>query len=47
MDTAATAVWGLGLTVPADWDGRPVVEAFGLQAELLPIATASATRCGI
>jgi predicted AlkP superfamily pyrophosphatase or phosphodiesterase len=47
MDTAATAVWGLGLTVPSDWDGRPVVEAFGLQADLLPVATASATRCGI
>ena len=47
MDTAATAVWGLGLTVPPDWDGRPVVEAFGLQADLLPVATASATRCGI
>ncbi|MBN2084244.1 MAG: alkaline phosphatase family protein [Anaerolineales bacterium] len=47
MDTAATAVWGLGLGIPADWDGRPVVEAFGLQADLLPVATASATRCGI
>jgi predicted AlkP superfamily pyrophosphatase or phosphodiesterase len=47
MDTAATAVWGLGLAIPADWDGRPVVEAFGLQAELLPVATAAAERCGI
>ncbi len=47
MDTAATAVWGLGLAVPSDWDGRPVVEAFGLEADLLPVATASATRCGI
>jgi predicted AlkP superfamily pyrophosphatase or phosphodiesterase len=47
MDTAATAIWGLGLAVPADWDGRPVVEAFGLQAELLPVATAAADRCRI
>ncbi|MGB7537203.1 MAG: alkaline phosphatase family protein [Anaerolineales bacterium] len=47
MDTAATAVWGLGLAVPADWDGRPVVEAFGLQAELVPVATASPYHCGI
>jgi predicted AlkP superfamily pyrophosphatase or phosphodiesterase len=47
MDTAATAVWGLGFAVPADWDGRPVVEAFGLQAEPLSIATAAPYRCGI
>jgi predicted AlkP superfamily pyrophosphatase or phosphodiesterase len=47
MDTAATAVWDLGLAVPADWDGRPVVEAFGLQSELLPVATAAASRCGV
>jgi predicted AlkP superfamily pyrophosphatase or phosphodiesterase len=47
MDTAATAIWGLGFAIPADWDGRPVVEAFGLQAELLPVATAAAARCGI
>ncbi len=47
MDTAATGVWALGLAVPSDWDGRPVVEAFGLQAELLPVATAAAERCGV
>jgi arylsulfatase A-like enzyme len=47
MDTAATAVWGLGLAVPADWEGRPVVEAFGMQAELVPAATAAPSRCGI
>jgi arylsulfatase A-like enzyme len=47
MDTAATGVWALGLAVPMDWDGRPVVEAFGLQAERLPVATASAYHCGI
>jgi predicted AlkP superfamily pyrophosphatase or phosphodiesterase len=28
-DTAATAAWALGLTLPADWDGWPVFEAFG------------------
>jgi len=47
MDTAATAVWILGLSVPADWDGRPVVEAFGLQAAPLSIPTASPFHCGI
>jgi predicted AlkP superfamily pyrophosphatase or phosphodiesterase len=46
-DTAATGVWALGLTVPAEWDGRPVVEAFGLQAESVPVATAAANRCGL
>jgi arylsulfatase A-like enzyme len=47
MDTAATAAWGLGLVVPAEWDGRPVVEAFGLQAEPLAVPTAAPNRCGI
>lgn len=28
FDTAATALWLLGVPVPADWQGRPVVEAF-------------------
>lgn len=27
-DTAATVLWLLGLDVPADWAGRPVLEAF-------------------
>jgi len=27
-DTAATALWLLGIPIPADFDGRPVVEAF-------------------
>jgi predicted AlkP superfamily pyrophosphatase or phosphodiesterase len=44
-DTAATGVWALGLAIPSDWDGRPVVEAFGLKAESLPVATAAAGRC--
>ena len=33
MDTAATAAFALGLPVPADWDGVPVYEAFGLPME--------------
>jgi arylsulfatase A-like enzyme len=28
MDTAATALWLLGVPVPAGWDGRPVLAAF-------------------
>jgi len=44
-DTAATGVWALGLVLPSDWDGRPVVEAFGLNAESVPVATAAAARC--
>jgi arylsulfatase A-like enzyme len=28
-DTAATAAWALGLPLPAEWDGLPVLEAFG------------------
>jgi arylsulfatase A-like enzyme len=27
-DTAATALWLLGIPVPADWDGKPVTSAF-------------------
>jgi predicted AlkP superfamily pyrophosphatase or phosphodiesterase len=27
-DTAATALWLLGLPIPADWDGKPVKNAF-------------------
>lgn len=30
MDTAATAAYALGLTIPEEWDGVPVMEAFGL-----------------
>lgn len=33
MDTAATAAFALGLDPPADWDGVPVYEAFGLPVE--------------
>jgi arylsulfatase A-like enzyme len=29
-DTAATAAWALGLPLPEEWDGLPVLEAFGL-----------------
>jgi arylsulfatase A-like enzyme len=28
-DTAATVAWALGLALPAEWEGRPIVEAFG------------------
>lgn len=28
-DTAATAAWALGLPLPSEWAGRPVLEAFG------------------
>ena len=33
MDTAATATFALGLNIPAEWDGVPVYEAFGLPVE--------------
>lgn len=33
MDTAATAAFALGLAIPAEWDGVPVYEAFGLPVE--------------
>jgi predicted AlkP superfamily pyrophosphatase or phosphodiesterase len=33
MDTAATAAFVLGLETPAEWDGVPVYEAFGLPME--------------
>jgi arylsulfatase A-like enzyme len=39
-DTAATAAWVLGLTPPLNWDGRPVLEAFGL-----PAAPRAEPRC--
>lgn len=38
-DTAATALWLLGLDVPADWDGKPVTSAF---TETPPAVSASA-----
>ena len=33
MDTAATAAFALGLSIPPEWDGVPVYEAFGLPVE--------------
>jgi hypothetical protein len=33
IDTAATAAFALGLPIPAEWDGVPVYEAFGLPIE--------------
>jgi len=35
-DTAATAAWALGLPLPQEWDGLPVLEAFGLPDETHP-----------
>lgn len=31
IDTAATAAYALNLSIPEEWDGAPVYEAFGLQ----------------
>jgi arylsulfatase A-like enzyme len=45
MDTAPTGVWALGLTGPGDWDGRPVVEAFGLEDPSAPVSAAASYRC--
>lgn len=33
IDMAATAAYALGLPIPAEWDGVPVFEAFGLPVE--------------
>jgi predicted AlkP superfamily pyrophosphatase or phosphodiesterase len=33
MDTAATAAFALGLSLPLDWDGIPVHEAFGMPVD--------------
>ncbi len=30
MDTAATAAFSLGLSIPPEWDGVPIYEAFGM-----------------
>ena len=38
MDTAATAAFALGLPLPAEWDGVPVYEAFGLPVERQSVA---------
>ena len=35
-DTAATAAYALNLSIPLEWDGVPVYEAFGVQAEKPP-----------
>jgi len=32
-DTAATVAFALGLSIPPEWDGSPVTEAFGLPVE--------------
>ncbi|MBK7450229.1 MAG: alkaline phosphatase family protein [Anaerolineales bacterium] len=33
VDTASTAAFALGLPIPAEWDGVPIYEAFGLPVE--------------
>ena len=43
MDTAATVLWALGIAMPADWAGRPVLSAFGPTAPVTPIAAAAAS----
>lgn len=35
-DTAATLAWALNLPIPPEWDGLPVLEAFGLPDQLHP-----------
>ena len=35
-DTAATVAWALNLPLQSDWDGHPVLEAFGLPDEQHP-----------
>lgn len=41
MDTAATALWLLGVPVPAHWTGRPVRAAFG-DGEAVPVVAPDA-----
>ena len=35
MDTAATALWLLGVGIPEDWQGRPVTAPFGEPATMI------------
>lgn len=42
MDTAATALWLLGIGVPEQWAGRPVMTALARWAESAPATMASA-----
>jgi predicted AlkP superfamily pyrophosphatase or phosphodiesterase len=39
MDTAATALWLLGVPVPTRWEGRPVTQAFKAGAAAAPTGT--------
>ena len=41
VDTAATALWLLGVPHPAHWEGRPVRSAFTPRAQALPVAAGS------
>ena len=38
IDTAVTAAFALGLSIPPEWDGVPVYEAFGLPVEKQSVA---------
>ncbi len=40
-DTAATVAYALGLSIPSEWDGLPVLEVFGLQNGI----ESNKTRC--
>jgi predicted AlkP superfamily pyrophosphatase or phosphodiesterase len=40
-DTAATAAYALGLPIPAEWDGIPALEAFGIPTEPRPATICS------
>ncbi|HST59690.1 MAG TPA: hypothetical protein VLK84_13395, partial [Longimicrobium sp.] len=42
FDTAATALWILGVPVPARWEGRPVATAFQTSAVAAAEAAAAA-----
>jgi arylsulfatase A-like enzyme len=44
MDTAATALWLLGVPVPAEWEGRPIREAYTEAARVAADTAADAFR---
>lgn len=41
-DTAATALWLLGVGIPAEFDGKPVTSAFDVPADAAPVTVAAA-----
>lgn len=45
MDTAATALWLLGVRIPEDWQGRPIKAPFGVRAPVVEVpASGSSLR---